>query len=91
MYLLGRSAGDKGQKALWALLLNGLLLIHETVTQEHPRMSDLMDRYKDLPMDLADASIVSLAELTGMRKVFSFDQHSRIYRLEDGSHLDLVP
>lgn len=91
MYLLGRSAGDKGQTALWSLLHHGLLLIHTTDTGEYPRMAELMDRYEDLPMDLADASLVSLAEVSDLRKVFSLDQHLRIYQLEDGTHLDVMP
>ncbi len=91
MYLLGRSAGEEGQVALWNLLLHGLPELHETGRGEFSRMAELMDLYKDLPMDLADASLVSAAEATGRRKVFSLDNHLRIYQLQDGNYLEVVP
>lgn len=36
--------------------------------------SRLMDRYRDLPMDLADASLVILAEQLGEGRILSTDQ-----------------
>jgi uncharacterized protein len=54
-------------------------------------MADLMRTYRDLPMDLADASWVAAAEATGWRQVFTLDGHFRIYRLRDGSSLEVVP
>jgi len=54
-------------------------------------MADLMRTYRDLPMDLADASLVAVAEAAGWHQVFSFDGHFRIYRLRDGSSLDVLP
>jgi hypothetical protein len=53
-------------------------------------MAGLMHRYRDLPMDLADASLVTAAEAKDRRKIFAFDAHYRIYRLIDRSTLDLV-
>lgn len=50
-----------------------------------------MAQYRDLPMDLADASLVAAAEATGWRRVFTLDRHFRAYRLRDGSTLDVVP
>lgn len=54
-------------------------------------MAELMRTYCDLPMDLADASLVVTAEATGRRRVFTFDNHFRAYRLNDGSVLEVVP
>lgn len=54
-------------------------------------MAELMRVYSDLPMDLADASVVAAAEALGERRVFTFDGHYRIYRLRDGSTLEVVP
>ena len=50
-----------------------------------------MRAYRDLPMDLADASVVAAAEALDERRVFTFDGHYRIYRLRDSSTLDVVP
>jgi predicted nucleic acid-binding protein len=38
-----------------------------------PRAHALMDRYRDLPMDLADASLVILAEELGEGRILSTD------------------
>jgi len=40
----------------------------------------LVDKYKDLPMSLADACLVRMAELAGNCQVFTTDRHFRIYR-----------
>ena len=50
-----------------------------------------MDKYHDKPMDLADASILAAAEHIETRRLFSLDSDFRIYRLSDGSTLDLIP
>jgi len=39
-----------------------------------PRMADLMLKYRDLPMDLADASLVLLAEEIGSGRILSTDR-----------------
>jgi predicted nucleic acid-binding protein len=54
-------------------------------------MVELMETYRDRPMDLADASIVATAEHLGMRRLFALDRDFYIYRLVDGSALELVP
>lgn len=42
---------------------------------EHaPRIAALMEKYTDLPMDLADASLVILAENLGHGRILSTDQ-----------------
>ena len=91
MYLLGRAAGFAGQEALWGLIEADRLILHQPTEDEVRRMTELMRQYADLPMDLADASVVAAAEATGDRRVFTFDNHYRIYRLRDGSALDVVP
>ena len=50
-----------------------------------------MGKYHDLPMDLADASLVAAAESLGIRALFTFDSDFRIYQLGDGSTLELLP
>lgn len=91
MYLLGRAAGSSGQEALWVMIAAGRLVVREAGPGEVDRLAELMRTYRDLPMDLADASIVVAAESTGTRRVFTFDGHFRIYRLRDGSTLEVTP
>ena len=45
-----------------------------SLTDRHlPQMHDLMDQYRDLPMDLADASLVIAAEELGDGRILSTD------------------
>ena len=50
-----------------------------------------MLKYQDTPMDLADASLVAFAETHSIRKIFTLDGDFRLYRLANGSVLDLMP
>lgn len=82
MYLLGEAGGWKAQAALWSLEAQGDLEIVHQGTDDCRRMDQLMEKYQDLPMDLADASLVVLAETRGLRDVFTLDHADfRVYRL----------
>lgn len=90
MYMVG---GDSfgPRKLLWEYVLDGLVRIHVPEEDEVQRMSQLMEQYQNVPMDLADASIISAAEVLGVRRVFSIDGDFYIYRLSDGTFLDVIP
>jgi predicted nucleic acid-binding protein len=82
MYLLGEAGGWRGQVALWALEAKGDVEIAEQGPEDCRRMRDLMEKYQDRPMDLADASLVVLAEKRALRDIFTLDHADfRIYRL----------
>ncbi len=59
------------------------------------RAFELMDRYSDHPMDLADASLIVAAETLGTRKVFTIDRHDfEAYRIRRGHRqygVEIVP
>ncbi|HMG72546.1 MAG TPA: PIN domain-containing protein [Pyrinomonadaceae bacterium] len=80
-----------GQKALWKSLNEGAVLIHTPSTAEAARMQALMEKYGDVPMDLADASIVALAEASGLKQVFTLDTDFYIYRIADKDSFDVIP
>jgi len=49
------------------------------------RAFELMEQYRDQPMDLADASLVAAAESLGTRKVFTIDRRDfAAYRVRRG-------
>ena len=54
-------------------------------------MQALMEKYKDVPMDLADASLVSLAEASGLKQVFTLDTDFYIYRIAGKEGFDVIP
>ena len=57
-----------------------------------PRMTELMGKYRDLPMDLADAALVRVAERERLRHVFTLDQRDfRVYRPAGLGRLGLIP
>ena len=91
MYMLGQRGGYRYQAVLWNMYHDGLLVLHELTPAETARMAALMEQYRDLPMDLADASLVAVAESLGLRRVFTIDRQFYVYRLGDGSALDVVP
>ena len=68
----------------------GRLKIHATTESEADRMDALMRQYRDIPMDLADASLVAAAESRSLGRVFTVDRGFFYYRLHDGSILEVV-
>jgi uncharacterized protein len=52
----------------------GAFQLFELTLRHFPRMRTLMEKYRDLPMDLADASLVVLAEESGSGRILSTDR-----------------
>jgi len=50
-----------------------------------------MEKYKDTPMDLADASLVTLAEEIGLKMIFTLDTDFYIYRINGKENFDVIP
>lgn len=91
MYLLGRKGGFAAQAGLWRYVADALVRFYDPAPDEWRRMQILMHAYADAPMDLADASLVTAAEALALRRIFTFDQHFRAYRLATGQAFDVVP
>lgn len=91
MYLVARAGGYQGQQALWELLTGGRLAICDLDDADVSRMAELMRKYRDRPMDLADASVVAVAERLHLQRLFSLDSDFHVYRLANGSVLQMVP
>jgi len=91
MYLLGRAGGWPGQQALWRLVLREDLVLAEASPASNRRAAHLMARYADRPMDLADATLVVLAEERGLSRIFTLDSDFRIYRINGRKRFELIP
>jgi hypothetical protein len=91
MYLLGSVGGYYFQTELWRLLFANRLTFHSFSSPEIQRMDVLMQKYQDTPMDLADASIIVVAEIRSFHQVFTLDSDFYHYRLIDGSALEVIP
>lgn len=90
MHILFRMEGFSGQLTLWQMLARRHLLIHDLSGTDQERMMELMGKYQDLPMDLADASLVVVAESLKLKKIFTLDSDFLIYRLKDNSTLEMI-
>ena len=55
------------------------------------RLIGLLEKYGDLPMDLADASLVLLAQKTGIHQIMTLDRRDFLaYRLPGNKRFELV-
>jgi len=91
MYLIFRGGGYPAQATLWALYTSGRLALHHPLAEEVARMVALMEKYRDTPMDLADASVIAATESLALRRVFTLDSHFHLYRLANGTALEVIP
>jgi predicted nucleic acid-binding protein len=57
MYLLGKTWGWYGQFRLWHMIQNEIVDVFNLERDHLLRMSELMKKYSDTPMDFADASL----------------------------------
>jgi hypothetical protein len=71
IYLLGPSIRAQ-KRALDFFIQGGAILVPQS-GQSLLRAAVLMEKYKDTPMDFADATLVCLAEETGIKDIFTLD------------------
>jgi uncharacterized protein len=91
MYLLGRYGGWLAQEELWSYVTDQILVLYVNSTEEQEKMRALMEQYRDLPMDLADASLVATAEALNQRQIFTLDRDFHIYRFHGNQPFEVVP
>jgi hypothetical protein len=93
-----RDEGDAGGVFVGGLLdgltadsTEGVLTVDDREQPLRCRAAEFMDVYADRPMDLADATLVALAEEQSHRKVFSLDSAFHFYRIGRRQRFDVVP
>jgi predicted nucleic acid-binding protein len=91
MYFLSELRGWSAQAILWEFINRKALYLHAANEAECERMKVLMEKYKDLPMDLADASLVAVAESQKIKRIFTLDSDFYVYRLYDKDAFDVIP
>lgn len=90
MYLLNFSS--KAQDLCFEFLSAGGVSIDDSDAARLPRIHELMKKYRDLPMDFADASLVALSESEEISRVFTLDHKDfRIYRPRHVKSFQLIP
>jgi len=79
MYML--SFSWQAQEALWEMIETRAVEVLPLGIDDVARMKELMRKYRDLPMDLADAALVRVAERERVRRIFTLDRRDfQVYR-----------
>lgn len=78
IFLLSQSPG--GVQKLTNLIDRGLVVPTFNLSDEWTSVSQLLRRFDDVPMSLADACLVRMTELHPYSKVFTLDSDFKIYR-----------
>ncbi|HKQ46715.1 MAG TPA: PIN domain-containing protein [Phycisphaerae bacterium] len=91
MYLLGDRSGWDAQRRLWQIVHRGDLQLAPVEGDSLERAAELMKRYRNVPMDLADATLVVIAEQMKLRRVFTLDKDFDIYRLPGRQTFEVLP
>lgn len=82
----------EAQESLWVFLLRGGINVYPIEKEDILRCRDLMKQYSDLPMDLADATLVALADSLDILKIFTLDHKDfSIYRFKGKKRFILIP
>jgi predicted nucleic acid-binding protein len=79
-----------GVRRFFDLLDSGLLEVDFPVLREREALWKLIHKYEDLPMSLADACLVRLAELNPSASVFTLDTHFRVYRKNGRQQIPVI-
>ena len=91
MHLLARIGGWSLQRKLWELIQAGFIRLHFSDDTEQQRMAELMEDYQDLPMDLADASLVAASETLSEPRILTQNSSFYIYLRFGQSPFEVIP
>lgn len=72
-HLLANRLGVQAELRFLQSLQAGAAKLVPLSVEDLPRIAQLVQKYRDLPMDFADASLVLLAEQLGSGRIFSTD------------------
>lgn len=82
-HLLQRAGGPQVVRAFVESIRDGAASVFDVSVSHLGRVAELMEKYRDLPMDLADASLVICAEAIDDGRILSTDQrHFGAYRFK---------
>ena len=76
--------------ALARLYSDGILRVDFDFRAQAPAIWRLVQKYRDLPMDLADACLVRMSELHTDCMIWTTDSHFRIYRRHGRQNIPLL-
>ena len=87
MHLAGSRVGWQAQSDLWLIMRDAQVSVMPCDIEVAEK---LMRRYRDVPMDFADATLVALASEESQVRIATFDSDFVAYRRDDGTPVPLV-
>ena len=91
-YLLSDRIGAHAELAFARALAAGELIAEPVADPEWERVAELVERYEDLPLGMADASLVALAERHDAKEIASLDRrHLGVVRPRHTPSFTLLP
>ena len=81
---------EKAQDAMLALVENGALSVAFRVDEHIGELRKLLHKYRNIPMSLADACIVRMAEIYERHAVLTLDSDFSVYRKHSRVPLALI-
>lgn len=72
------------------LIDHSIIKVGIRIDDEWSALRDLMGRYRNVPMSLADATLVRLSELHRSSRVLTLDSHFRIYRRQGNKPIPVL-
>jgi len=81
----------RAHDGLCDMLSDGAVQLLHLDAADVPRLKALMKKYRDRPMDFADAALVRAAEREGLTRIVSFDADFAIYRLPGRARFTVLP
>lgn len=79
-----------GEQKVLEFLNRGVLKIAFSLSTETTAVKTLMNKYKNIPMSLADACLVRMSEINDDAAVFTVDQDFLIYRKQGRKKIPLI-
>jgi predicted nucleic acid-binding protein len=91
-YLLGERIGAHAEVAFAKSIAAGEFTVEPVLDSEWSRIAELMEQYADLPLGMADASLVALAERHNAREIATLDhRHFSVVRPKHVDGFTLLP
>lgn len=91
-YLLSDRIGAHAELSFARAIAIGELVVEPVLDSEWERVAELMEQYIDLPLGMADASLVALAERHGAREIATLDhRHLGVVRPRHVPSFTLLP
>jgi predicted nucleic acid-binding protein len=79
-------------EAAWKFLLSGAISVAAITDADLPTLQGLMARYRDRPMDFADATLVHLAQRESLNRIFTIDHDDfETYRIDGRRRFRIAP